>query len=138
MRVRRGLPALGGRGTACRASSRLQLQDAALLRGWRAGWAGPMGLLEVPEHLEQLSQWVLRGWRQTWGQRREGAPREGGPTHNARKGAGVGSTYLPQGPSACGLPLGPHSVVGASPCGGGQGVRLPCPHRPQGDPSWAS
>ena len=65
-----------------------------------------MGLLEVPEHLEQLGQRVPGGWRQMRGQRREGPTGEGGPTHNAQKGAGVGSTYLPQGPSARGLPLG--------------------------------
>lgn len=139
MRVHGGLPALGRARRSLWGTSRLQLQDAARLRGRRASWAGPVGLLEVPENLEQLGQWVPRGWRQMRGQRREGPPREGGPTHNARKGTGVGSTYLPQGPLARGLPLGPCSAVGVSPCGErGQGVRLPCPHGTQGDPSWDS
>lgn len=92
-------------------TSRLQLQEVVRFQGQGADWAAAMGLLEVLQHLQQLSQWVLRGWRQTQDEGRAGrasptmpVPKAKGhlrsPTHSIPEG----DSSHPQSPDGRDLP----------------------------------
>lgn len=65
-------------------TSRLQLQEVVRLQGQGADWAAAMGLLEVLQHLQQLGQWVLRGWRQMQGEGRAGRASPAMPVPKAK------------------------------------------------------
>lgn len=100
----------------CGAASCLQLQDAAGLRGWGVSWAGPMGLPEVLQYLEQLSHWVLGGWRQMQDEGRAGrvapvwkagGPLGGRPHPPSPKGGSGGKHLPPPGPVSTGPASGP-------------------------------